>query len=429
MTTNELKDLLTTAAADLPDIDFAESAWARAHQQRRRHRIWTTAVAGAAAAAVIIGGVVLADRPVAPAPVTPARTGATHTPSETSTLVSPEIVVAPSLAELRERPQVSRFPTDLELPAERATLTEVLASAGSDAENLRVLALSWDVLDESRFEPVVLLRGDTTGPVWASIERVLAPPDPNNLVLFAGPRAISPDGRRVGLIQGREVLLVDVLTGGITSIPLPAAAPSDLWLQRGGFAQDGTYLAWTMWVDGETYAATPTSTELEPVEAGSRPDGYALVSETGADDALGVAVVEHSPTRAPVPVAHLALDAHVLTDSASGQGWVAAGLAGSESATEALLVSTVDGERQKMLVRPDDPDVPWGAYVTPIAFLDHTEEPTLVFRYVVSNGMGETPEWERLPTMFGAWNLVTDEVSFVAEGPALDLNLRMAWSG
>ena len=66
MTADDLKDLLTQATDDLPQVDLAESAWVRAHSEQRRRRAWTISLGAVAAAAAVVIGVAWVGRPSGP---------------------------------------------------------------------------------------------------------------------------------------------------------------------------------------------------------------------------------------------------------------------------------------------------------------------------------------------------------------------------
>lgn len=425
MTADDLKDLLTQATDDLPQVDLAESAWVRAHSEQRRRRAWTISLGAVAAAAAVVIGVAWVGRPSGPVqvPLRPATTGASHT----SPSAPPEVVTLPTMAEIRGLPPLLDVPIDLSLPAERGTLAELVAAAGEDAASLQVLALSWEELEDQLFMPVVLVTGENTEATWADVGVSVTPPDPHNNYMFAGARAISPDGRWVGLVQEHEVLFVNVRTADVQSVPL-RAEDAGAALQHGGFASDGTYLTWRLWGDDPgAFAAEPQDEELVRVPEDSRPDDYALDTRSDVDEEFPVDIVRFTPVHQPAWVATVDFEFLVMTDSASGSGWVAAGgLAASELEGDAILASTTDGRTSKLVTEAgDDPDAPVGALLTPIAMLEDTMDPILLFRYEVAQGMGEPYGWEERPALFAAWNLVTDEISFVADGPALDLNTRV----
>lgn len=423
MTTNDLKDLFTDATDDLPQVDLAETAWVRAHGEQRRRQAWTAAVGAAAAVAAIVVGVSWAGRLVAPAPVTPATTAASHTLARD---FDSGALVLPTMAELRELPPLLDVPLDLGLPTERPTLAELVKAAGGDAATFQVQALSWEALEDELFMPVVLVAGEGTESTWADAGVSVRPPDPHNTFMFADIRAISPDGGLVGFVQERQVLFLDVRTADVRSVPLPDDE-LEVVLQQGGFARNGDYLAWSSFPEREVFVARPAHTELVRAQADSRPDQHSMTGRLDEHDRSYVHIASHTPGHRPASAVDVGPDLYADSESVSGHGWVAARARWGEGlASEGLLASTVDGDVQKLLTAAsDDPGAPAGPMLTPIAILDDTTDPIVLFRYEAPQGIGDAYGWQDVPTLFAAWNLKTDDISFVADGPALDLNSRI----
>ncbi len=428
MTDDQLGTLLRDVDVEVPAIDWAQRAWDGARARRGRRRGAALAGVGAAAAAVVIAiwapGIHHDPNPATSSSAVPPTSAVTYAPTQTTEgYPGIRLVQGMSLAGLRKLPVSSTFPRDLAVPAAPKSLASVISAAGSDARQLRVLAVSVRPVSDGRDQPVLLVRGASTRPTWGYLERTITKPSPTHGGIGIGERAISPSGRWVVIAQTRDLLVIDGQTGDlrVLGLPTPTAVSEEFYVERAGFADDGTIVALAS--DRSAYIAQPTDARLTVTKPGSTPYPWALANswelDHGQSDAPVVAV--YGSDHALASVSPLSVSFSFFGESASDGTWVARGgfpdqRTWTGTATpplSGLLVTKVDGSDPRMLVMDEAADGPMKGGLTAVGFLDHTPDPTLVFVYYSDKGMAT-----------GTWNLRTDELGFLADWAAAALWLR-----
>ncbi|GAA4124480.1 hypothetical protein GCM10022415_30580 [Knoellia locipacati] len=255
--THRLKDLLEASAEHVSGPDLAAGAWGAAQTVRRRRRL-LGAAATAVAAAVVVAAMVLPDdrggsdtlpasTPTSTRP-TPSATGPQPWRSAqpvdvmgVNTTFGPTVEQVASLPRVDDRtakvvglpqslnPSAREVrPLTLEQPALAASgdagapVTAVLLRHGSDGALFPLLhrpALSrpWQEVDALALRPVTDSGGNESDPI--------------------GDRAVSPDGRRVAFPQPGKVVVLDVVTAQVRTVPV-----DDPYLEDVGWLGDGSAL-------------------------------------------------------------------------------------------------------------------------------------------------------------------------------------------
>lgn len=415
MTQHQLGDLLTRAGDALEPVDLADIAWTGARRVRVRRRLLSAGAVGVIAAAGIGFAALSPDTGGGASVAASATHGSSPTGSSSAdatlhTTMGIAIVRGISLAELQSRQVVARFPADLRVPARLETLSSVVAAA-ADRSDLRVLAVSIRDPEAKRQEPIFLLQGSATGPLWTTLGTALAVPDEANGVGLVGARAISPDGRIVVLAQPKGVLVVDVTSGSSRSVSLPVgqSLPAGAHFDEAGFTDEGMIIAPTS--AGASWQARPDASVLEPAPAGASPDHWAL--DGGAEQRIQV--VRRDPGQARTVDAERAWSFELFGPSASDGTWVVRGgfpdqrhWPRSETPpVSALLATTTAGASPAMLIMDEHADGIMKGGLVALGFIPGRDDPTVVFRYHSPKGIA-----------LGAWNLRTHELSLVGVGSA-----------
>jgi hypothetical protein len=213
--------------ADIDGPPMTERAW-RAGQRSRRRRAVGTAVAGV----LLVGaGVAVADAVLSERSVSREANGGIRdaTPS-----AGPPAALAPAPGEPRvqtgpERAAVAGLPT---LPTRFAALS----SPPSSAEALSARPVSRIVAAVQAGDGPVLVLGQDGR--WRQADNGLdLPPDQDgNRPPWLVSTSISPDGRRLALVHGAGLLLIDATTGEHRLLPVPGSfgrIDNMLWLPDG----------------------------------------------------------------------------------------------------------------------------------------------------------------------------------------------------
>jgi hypothetical protein len=227
---SRLRELLADLVADVDSPPMTQRAWRAAQRSRRQRRVVAVAVAGVllvgAGATVADGGLV--RRLTSPGPDV---TGATHNGSSS---VSPPAPSAPTPGDPRvqagpEPAAVADLPL---LPTRFAALSGLPSSAKALSGNpvSRIVAAV-----QPMNGPVLVLGQDDA---WREADRGLgvAPDEDGKRGSSLISTSISPDARRLVLVQSGGLLLIDATTGNRRLLPVPGTfdrIDNLLWLPDG----------------------------------------------------------------------------------------------------------------------------------------------------------------------------------------------------
>jgi hypothetical protein len=408
MTSHDLKQLLEAHAGDVEDRDFADTAWAAAVGRRRNRRL---AMGGGVAAALALVTAIVTVPALRGADTTPA----TPTPSVTTSVSGADVAFygrdgTPYLrggdqASLRSAEAVTKIPPqDLRIPAAPPSLASVIARPGG-AQDLVVIAVgSQRVSGKDR--PLLFVTSTSVEMTWAAVDLLLGPIDQVNGGSALQPGAISPDGHTIVFVQPRELVVLDARTASVRRVPLADPNVDNVRLEGGGFADDGSYVTWG---SGAAFVLAKGANALTRAANEARPGTWTIESDLSGGESLAVLVrrgADHIKVGARSVETHL----ENYGPSAAGAGWVVQGgfpdnhyLPAGEARSSGLLAVRQDGTQRKVLVMDERKDGPVKGGLTAVAFLDGTPHPTVVFRYQSTRA-----------DSLGAWDLVTDKVSFVS---------------
>jgi hypothetical protein len=281
----------------------------------------------------------------------------------------------------------------------------VLSSSATDPSRLVVVAVGarrFGGLDE----PLLLVHGGGGGLVWAAADLHLGPVNQVNGDSGIQPGAISPDGHTIVFVQPRELVVLDARRASVRRVPLADPNVDNVRLEGGAFADDGSYVTWG---SGAAFVLAKGGNALSRAANEARPGTWTIESDLSGGESLAVLVRRGADH---IKVGALSVETHFESygPSAAGAGWVVQGgfpdshyLPTGEARTSGLLAVSQDGRERKVLVMDERTDGAMKGGLTAVAFLDGSSDPTVVFRY-------RSPRADSL----GAWDLVTDKVSFVS---------------
>jgi hypothetical protein len=290
MNETQLRDELERLSADLPTVDLADSAWARAHDARRRRPRWALVAGGAAAAAAVavaLGGLPrpLADRQPAPAgspassgtPAPRADLGLLPTRSALGVVVQ-EAPRARDLTRLYRDPAAGGLPEVLDVGPR--TVLPTLDRVGPIDRPVTAVLLRQ--VTPAATHPVLVLAGND--PLYVEVGVALTPVgEPvNGPMSPLPPGAISPDRTKVALVQRDRVVIVDLRAGEVRSVPVPAPGHG---LEHGGWTTDGrSFLATGTGESPATWRVDPVAGTATAVPRGTRthPGRFALARPESA---------------------------------------------------------------------------------------------------------------------------------------------------
>jgi len=199
MSESRLHELLADLVADVDSPPMTQRAW-RAGRRSRRQRI---AVTGAVGAVLLVGaGVAVVERGLtaglAPAGPTAATTSAPPPPA----FADPRVEVGPLRAAVGGLPAMS---------VQVSALSRIPSSAQALSGNpmSKIVAAA-----QPANRPVLALGNDGA---WREVDGVPATPP-----LSLTSASISPDARRLALLRGDGLLLVDATTGDCRTLSVPA---------------------------------------------------------------------------------------------------------------------------------------------------------------------------------------------------------------
>ncbi|GAB3447313.1 hypothetical protein GCM10027517_30950 [Phycicoccus ginsengisoli] len=382
MTDRDLGALLQRAAADLPEVDFAEDAWAAALQERARRRRTVTGGVGALAAAALA---VVAVQVTGGGPVpTPPRYTVT-TPPTTGTLAdrSPYTVLP---LEGREG-DLPLFEEGLPQVVDPGGSSVALSSLSSPPSSVVAVFLR---REGGGYRPILVT---ATGDQLVADRLLLEPTRDRggNEAAPLGPRAFGA-GRYVVFPQPGAVVRLDVHDGSVTRYAVPSPfVDAAGWTSSTGqvLVRAGTR-AWSLdpWKPGAT---------AQPV-ASATPDGIALL-EAGAS-ARSVDVTAFDPgTGAEVGRRTVAAPVTELSGpTVSSARWsaVAAYLdqdltsplirRGNGPIYQGLLAVQPGGGAATILAAPENPDGQTGRYKGCCSVLGWADDHTVLVQTVGSHG-------------------------------------------
>ncbi|MBP8881778.1 MAG: hypothetical protein KBF43_00805 [Dermatophilaceae bacterium] len=417
-----MSDLLRTVLADLADemhaVDRSGSAaraWTEARRQRRRRKVLMGIGAVALAVAVPIG---LAQAPT-PRGALPA-TRVTVTPDDGMPTQKVPVVVQGVIVDQLAAAQVGSIP-QLAIQADGASLPltlsvqrqDVLPALGTGVGTAgRIGAVVLRDLGAGRARPVLFVGGSVGG--FVEVTGVTLTPSGslvNGKRMVLGAHIVNRDGYRVGFIQDRSVVFVDIRDGSVRQIPVPTDH-----LERGGWSAGGTWFIahsetahWRIDPSGPTVqsaedsvheGSTAITSDGEVVQLLSYDDSGALVSRHLLSPQMGTA----------------------WSDTVTSPG----GLVATGSFTSAQVSSTVDGYqgmsfagfdeggsfgRPRVLVLTGMMDAPKGAFTA----LGWVSENVVLYRLV-------THDAARLM----AWDISRGRSWFVADLAGADLGVGVA---
>lgn len=415
MTDRDLSALLERASEEVPELDFAEDAWAQAvAQQRHRRRVVTTAVGAVAAAAVAVTTVQLAGPPT-PGP----------TPASSTTSTAPRM-----LSDGTSYDEMPLEGKEIELAHFDAGLPSVITPKGAQTTNLGDRGMTSAPVavflqrEGSVYRPVLVTKA---GELRRVETLALAPVHDveGNEASPLGPRAMGGGGRYVAFAQPGKVVLLDAQQGTARTIAVPSET-----LETVGWTMDhGTLVArsadhaWTIdpWKPGAV--ATPAD--------GSYEGGYRLRADDVGGQGLSLqrfhdgAVVDVTANLA-APVSG------VWGETISTEQRAASGVYFDQFVTskvidrgngpiyQGLVAVDTETNRTRVLLAPENPDGQTGRFKGCCTVLGWADGATVLFQTVGSHG-----SW------ILAWNVATGsvyEVSRITVDPPREEIPRLALS-
>lgn len=286
--TRELREVLEQAAdsAPLADSDLAPNAWYAAQQARRRARLL------AAASVLLLVGVGWAiSARLTQAPQTLPAVTTTQTPIDALPANVKGGLEVEQAASPAKEPELPRLSADLStgLPQRLGFDPDATVRRFSDLGHLQNSAAAVLLRRVSGgYHPVVLLAaaGDAAAsPLsrYVELDSVLIKPfnaeTPDPYVVL-GPRVIAPDGHRLAFVQPGEVVGVDLLTGTVARVSLPATDSLS-----GGWTAGNT---WFVVVgDSGQWRVDPFTQTVQPV-AETVYDGRGSIRTTSSGSSPGL---------------------------------------------------------------------------------------------------------------------------------------------
>ena len=242
-----MSDLLRTVLSDVADdVDAVERsgsaarAWAGARRQRRRRLVGMAAAVAALAVAVPMA-VSRGPAPRIDLPATkPTVTSGQNTSAPMATIevqgVTVDKLPAGQLGSLPSLVvQADGVPLPLKLAVEREDVLPALGTGVGTAGRIGAVVLR--DLGADRARPVLFVGGSVGG--YVEVTGVTLTPfgsPVNGKRMVLGAHIVNRDGYRVGFVQDRSVVFVDIRDGSVRQIPVPTDH-----LERGGWSAGGTW--------------------------------------------------------------------------------------------------------------------------------------------------------------------------------------------
>lgn len=394
MTERDLGSLLERASEHLPEVDFAEGAWAAAVAERARRRrlvagtLGAVAAAGLAVTAVQLGGTTQPRPTPAISITTPASTGTL--PDGTAYAVMP--------LEGKEA-QLPDFDVGLPSTIDVGAKLEAFSPARPPDSVVAVYLRA----DGERFHPV-LLTGKGRQVEVGDVDLVWTNDVSGNMATPLGPRAIGGGGRYAVFPQRDHILRLDTQTGDTVSYPVPSQH-----VEWAGWNADGTLVvardaehAWTIDPASPGAAARLVDRGYEGsfrVTATDAVPADARVTRFAADGTPG----ESTPVRGPV--------SSVWGETLNTEQLAATGAFLDQNITstvirrgfgpiyQGLVVVEPSSSATKLLLAPENPDGQTGRFKGCCTVLGWADGQTVLFQSVGSHG-----RW------ILAWKTTTGEV-------------------
>jgi hypothetical protein len=418
MTHRDLGALLERASEHLPEVDFAQGAWAAAVAERARRRrlavgtLGAVAAAGLAVTAVQLGG---SSKP----PPTPAVSSTTTARAGTLSDGTAYAVMPPEGTEARLPDFDAGLPSTIDVGSKGEAFSSAHPPSSVVAVYLRA--------DGERFHPV-LVTGDDRQVVVKDVDLVWTKDEGGNQGTPLGPRALGRGGRYVVFPQRDHVLRLDTQTGATVSYPVPSQVVEWAgWTASGGeiVARDAEH-AWTIdpWKPGSTAVAVGdgyegtfrlSATDTQPTDL--------RVTRFGPDGLPG----RSTPVRAPVSSVWgetVNTEQLAATGAFFDQNVTSAVISrGSGPIYQGLLVVEPSSSAAKVLLAPENPDGQTGRFKGCCTVLGWADARTVLFQSVGSHG-----RWVL------AWRTTTGEVFEVSrivtgapDDPPTPIALNVGW--
>jgi hypothetical protein len=385
MTDRDLTTLLERASAELPELDFAEAAWADALTIRLRRRrraaglVATVAVVGVIATVVQLGG----SPTPRPVPLQPSTTtqGVRHLPDGTA------------YATLPQEGTESELPTfQIGLPSTINTAAGAMPLSEMKVPPESVVAV---VLREvgSGYQPV-LVTGDGREIL---VDKVHLTPtnDGASIGVPLGVRAFGA-GHYIVFAQPRAVVMLDTQTGAVRRFSVPSATLFDAaWTaDRGPIIARSPTGAWEIdpWSPGQVVA--------KPIDAASFAGQYRLSAAGGLS---GPRIAVTSQDRSGALGKAVSLKAPVTDiwgETMSNEDWAAAGAFLDQNAVypvirrgfgpiyQGVVAARADGRAgAQLLLAPESPDGQTGRFKGCCSVLGWADGNTVLLRTYGSHGV------------------------------------------
>ncbi len=237
--TTPIGTMLRDLAAEIPEPDLAETAWAEGRRRvTRRRRVAGLALAVVAGTVAVVVGAVRAPSPDA-APRPAERHAWTPEVLRSTEVDGVRVDVLPPPGGLATLPRLPSA-ADLALPVHLGVGPEAvlprLSDLGGVDQPVRAVLLR---RDGTRLLPVLYVPDRTDGPYVAVDALPLQPltASDGRRYPYLGAHAIAPDRHAVAFVRPGSVAVLDVRTGTTTAWPVPGGG-----LVSGGWARDGRHL-------------------------------------------------------------------------------------------------------------------------------------------------------------------------------------------
>jgi hypothetical protein len=385
MTDRDLSTLLEHASADLPELDFAEAAWADALATRSRRRrrtaglVATVAVVGVIATVVQLG----ASPTPRPLPQQPATTtqGVRHLPDGTAYATLPQEGTETGLPTFE-----IGLPSTIDPTAHAVPLSSLAVPPSS-------VVAAFLREDGTEYQPV-LVTGDGRE-VLVDTVHLTATNDGGSIGLPLGVRAFGGDHYLV-FAQPRAVVMLDTQTGAVRRFSVPSATLMDAaWTaDRGPIIARSPNGAWEIdpWSPGQVVA--------KPVDAASFAGQYRL-SAAGGQAGPRIAVTSQDKSGALGPAVSLkAPVTDTWGETMSNEAWAASGVFLDQNAVysvirrgfgpiyQGVVAVRADGRAgAQLLLAPESPDGQTGRFKGCCSVLGWADGNTVLLRTYGSHGV------------------------------------------
>ena len=413
----DLPALLERASQHLPELDFAQDAWAGALAAlRHRRRVWLGSLGAVAAAALAVAAVQLSGSP--PHPPTPAPT------STTSPVVRTFADGAAYALMPMEGQEAQLRHFDAGVPSVLDVRTAATRMSALNQPLTSVVAVYLADAGAGRFHPVLV----TSRGLRVVVDRLTllltqgASPDAGQVL---GPRAVGGGGRYVVFAQPGQVVRLDTRTGATTDYPVPSQT-----LNSAGWNPTGSVViahdersAWTVdpWMPGAKAVAANGSYEgTFRLSAASDSVGVTRFGTNGKPAATNTV---------PAPVTG------TWGETINSDTWAAASAFFDQNVThpvislgngpiyQGLVAVDMEARTARLLLAPESPDGQTGRFNGCCTVLGWADGQTLLYESVGSHG-----RWVL------AWNLASGEVFDVSQifapadaQPVVPMALNVGW--